>query len=280
MITIGDFARLGRVSVRMLRHYDEIGLLRPAYTDPESGYRHYEVAQLAQLNRIIALKDLGFTLQQVQMILSEAPSVAELQGMLRLRRAELQARVAAEQERLARVQARLSIIEREGLMPKNEVIVKQIPAVRIAEMQAIASSYDPEDITPVISPLFDTLCSSLIAAGITPVGPTIAYYEPIDQGVLVHAACPVDPGLRSDSVGLDKSILFVDLPEIEAATLVHNGSMDRADSVVQELARWIEAHGYVGSGYAREVYLECTDDRDGWVTEFQEPVVAVAEGKV
>ena len=78
MISIGDFARLGRVSVRMLRHYDEIGLLPPARVDQFTGYRYYRAAQLSQLNRIVALKDLGFTLQQVQSVLKDGPSAAEL----------------------------------------------------------------------------------------------------------------------------------------------------------------------------------------------------------
>ena len=69
MFTIGDFARHGQVSVRMLRHYDTTGLLRPARVDPASGYRFYEAAQLARLNRIVALKDLGFTLEQVAAML-------------------------------------------------------------------------------------------------------------------------------------------------------------------------------------------------------------------
>lgn len=90
MLTIGDFARHGRVSVRMLRHYDAIGLLRPARVDPASGYRLYAAAQLTTLNRVIALKDLGFTLQQVGTILTEQVSAGELRGMLRLRRAELE----------------------------------------------------------------------------------------------------------------------------------------------------------------------------------------------
>ncbi|HTQ91553.1 MAG TPA: helix-turn-helix domain-containing protein [Streptosporangiaceae bacterium] len=71
MFSIGEFARHGRVSVRMLRHYDAIGLIRPACVDPDSGYRFYQASQLDELNRVIALKDLGFTLQQVQAILEE-----------------------------------------------------------------------------------------------------------------------------------------------------------------------------------------------------------------
>ena len=87
MFSIGEFARHGRVSVRMLRHYDAIGLIRPACVDAATGYRSYQASQLDDLNRVIALKDLGFTLQQVQAILEEKLSAAELRGMLRLRRA-------------------------------------------------------------------------------------------------------------------------------------------------------------------------------------------------
>src|ERR671917_48630 len=86
MLGIGDFARHGRVSVRMLRHYDAIGLLRPAHVDRLTGYRSYDAGQLSRLNRIVALKGLGFTLQQVRSILDDEVSVEELRGMLRLRR--------------------------------------------------------------------------------------------------------------------------------------------------------------------------------------------------
>lgn len=90
-MNIGEFARLGRVSVRMLRHYDALGLLRPAHVDPATGYRSYEVAQLARLNRIVVLKELGLPLRQVAEILDERLDVGQLHGMLRLRRAELAA---------------------------------------------------------------------------------------------------------------------------------------------------------------------------------------------
>jgi DNA-binding transcriptional MerR regulator len=94
----------------MLRHYDAIGLLRPAHVDQSSGYRFYEAAQLSRLNRIVALKGLGFTLQQVQTILDEDISTEELRGMLRLRRAELEAALAEAALGLAQVEARLRSI--------------------------------------------------------------------------------------------------------------------------------------------------------------------------
>ena len=167
MFTIGDFARHGRVSVRMLRHYDAIGLLRPAKVDPASSYRFYEASQLARLNRIIALKDLGFTLEQVRAILDEQVSAGELRGMLRLRQAELQSQITADASRLAQVEARLQIIEMEGAMPANDIQIKQIPAVRVAQLTATAARLEPAFITPVIRPLYEELGSRLGQAGLT-----------------------------------------------------------------------------------------------------------------
>jgi DNA-binding transcriptional MerR regulator len=273
MFTIGDFARHGRVSVRMLRHYDAIGLLRPAHVDPVTGYRSYHAGQLAALNRIVALKDLGFTLEQVRAVLDEKVGTEELWGMLRLRRAELSARLAADAVRLAQVEARLRVIEREGAMPTDEIVVKRVPAARVAELRGVAASYEPESIGPVIVPLYDQLHRRLDEAGVTAVGPAIAYYEPAaDGGVVVHATMPVDvePG-SGPLAGTDVAV--VDLPAIErAATIVHRGSMDQVMPTVQTLARWIDANGYRSAGYSRELYLQTGPDRATWVTELQEPL--------
>lgn len=196
MFTIGDFARYGRVSARMLRHYDAIGLLPPDRTDPATGYRFYGAAQLARLNRIIALKDLGFTLQQVRAILDEQVGPEELRGMLRLRRAELEEAMRAAGARLAQVEARLRSIESEGRMSMDDVVVRNVAAVRVAELAGTAAGYEPEDITPVIGPLYDRLFPLLGEAGVSPSGPGIAYYEDAPEGggaVVVHAGSRSPP---------------------------------------------------------------------------------------
>jgi DNA-binding transcriptional MerR regulator len=272
MFSIGDFASYGRVSVRMLRHYDAIGLLRPAHVDQATGYRSYAAQQLSRLNRIVALKDLGFSLQQVQSILDDKVSVEELRGMLRLRQAELQSQIATDSAKLAQVEVRLQIIEGEGAMPAEDVLIKRIPGVRVAELTGVAASFAPESITPVIQPLYDELCVRLDRAGLTPAGPAMAYYEdsPDGDGVLVHASLPVNADPR-DGHGF----AIVDLPEIEqAATIVHRGSMDNVTPTIQTLARWIDAHGYRSAGYNRELYIECGEHRDTWVTELQEPIAS------
>ncbi|MGW6536017.1 MerR family transcriptional regulator [Streptomyces sp. NPDC055011] len=270
MFTIGDFARHGRVSVRMLRHYDSIGLLRPAHVDPYSGYRRYTADQLARLNRVIALKDLGFTLEQVGAILGDEIGAEELRGMLRLRQAELEAALEASRARLAQVGARLRAIESEGRMSTQDVVVKKIPAVRVAELSAVAAGFEPGAISPVIGPLYGELCGRLEAAGVTGFGPGIAYYEDAGEGdgsIVVHACMSVPEGTEADGVRVHV------LPGIdEAATVVHRGAMDDILPTAQALASWIDVNGHASAGYARELYLECPEDPAGWVTELQEPI--------
>ena len=195
MFSIGDFARSGRVSVRMLRHYDAIGLLRPASVDPLTGYRFYRVEQLTRLNRVVALKDLGFTLDQVAAIVDDEIDVDELRGMLRLRRAELREQIAADTARLGRVEARLRVIERGSAM-SAEIEIKKVPAVRVAELSAPVGGFEPQFITPVLGPLFDRLMTQLGEAGVACVGAPLAYYENAadGEGLIAHAAAPIPDG--------------------------------------------------------------------------------------
>src|SRR5580704_4176197 len=271
MFSIGEFARHGRVSVRMLRHYDAIGLLRPATVDPVSGYRFYEARHLAELNRVIALKDLGFTLQQVQAILEEKVSAAELRGMLKLRRAEIHAQIEAETTRLARVEARLLTIEDEARAPTDGVVIKRLAPVRVGELTGQAAGWEPEAITPVIQPLYCDLWQRLASADVAAAGPAVAYYEDAPAGdgaIVVHAAVPVVA-----EAAADRGFSVVDLAEVQsAAAIIHHGSMDDVLSTGQALARWIDANGYRSAGYVREVTLEWSADPDQWVTELQQPI--------
>ena len=279
MFTIGDFAGLGRVSVRMMRHYDAIGLLRPAHVDPHSGYRYYTAAQLRVLNRVIALKDLGFTLQQVKSMIEEKVDPGELRGMLRLRRADLAAQVERDAFRLSQVDARLRLIETEGHMDTGDVILKRLPALRVVELSATAASYDdPSSISENLSPLYPRLMELMEKHGVPMIGAPIAYYQPAptgpgDETISVHAAFPVAADTR---VGDDAGFDVVVLPAVEqAATALHEGAMSEAFRTGQKIATWIDDNGFrtVAPGFAREVYLDCPPgDFAKWVTEMQVPV--------
>ena len=142
MIKIGDFARLSQVSVVTLRYYDEMDLLKPVKVDTFTGYRFYAADQLPRLNRILALKDLGFSLEQIKLMLADGLTPEQLRSMLTIQRQEVEKRLAGEQERLSRIEARLRQIELEDKMPTYDVVVKNTPAMLVASRRVTVPSND------------------------------------------------------------------------------------------------------------------------------------------
>lgn len=270
MITIGEFARLGQVSVRMLRHYDALGLLVPARVDGSTGYRDYEFAQLARLNRLCALKDLGFTLERLRAILDEQVSAEELRGMLRLRHEELAERIESDRTRLADVERRLRSIESEGTMSEHDIIVTSLDAVRVAVLRTPVEG--PLEVGAVIGPMFATLGAAVAAHG-GPSGPPVACYDMDPSGSMeLTVGFPYD-GAPTDDLDI------VDLPAVpRAASIRHLGAMDGIHSSWAALMGWIDASGLRSDGPGREVYLNTdpADDQTTWVTELQQPVTSPA----
>ena len=111
MFKIGDFSKVCQVSIKSLRHWDEIGLMQPAYTDPITGYRYYHIDQLEQVNRIQALRGLGLSLKETARLLEEDLPASEIRGMLRLKEAELRQQVEEGQAKLAQIETRLQQLE-------------------------------------------------------------------------------------------------------------------------------------------------------------------------
>src|SRR5512141_361018 len=135
MIRIGDFSKLSRVPVKTLRYYDEVGLLKPVEVDRFTGYRLYEYSQLSDLNRILALKELGFSLEEIGRLLDDGLSLEQMRGMLKLRETEARQRVREEAERLARIKSLLRQIEQENSMSKYDVVIKRVERVKFASVR-------------------------------------------------------------------------------------------------------------------------------------------------
>lgn len=137
MIKIGNFSKLTQVSIRSLRHYDKLGLLNPVHVDRFSGHRFYSLDQLPRLNRIIALKDMGLSLKEITDLVNTGISADDLQYMLHQKRLELCQHIDDSIRRLTHVETRLRMIEREGTIPKLEVVVKSIPTTNILSYHGV-----------------------------------------------------------------------------------------------------------------------------------------------
>ncbi len=141
MYSIGEYARIAQVSKRLLRYYDEIGLFQPVKLDPEIGHRYYSASQLPELNRILALKDLGLSLNQIQRFVRDDISLAEMQGMLSLKKAELEQQVWSELQRIRNIESRLKQIQdRDSLV--RDVIVKQVPQQKLIGIRKVLPTND------------------------------------------------------------------------------------------------------------------------------------------
>ena len=252
---IGTVARLAQVSVRTLRHYDDVGLLHPTRVDPDTGYRWYAPEQLARLHRILALRDLGVPLGEIAELLGNDVTVEQLRGILLLRRAEAHDRIAAEAERLARVEARLQQLE-ETEMDDYEVIVKGLDPVRV--VTASQDVADPSAIGDALGTLYPRLHAALGRHGVEFREPSYALYEDTDDEELslrVAAALLVPDGVTI----ADDGVATVDLPAVAraATTVVRGAPEDKFHDAFRALHDWAERTGEQTTGFEREVYLDC-----------------------
>lgn len=128
MFRIGEFSKIAQVPASLLRYYDDIGLFTPIRSDRDTGYRYYSVEQLSQLNRILALKDLGLALEQIKRLVLEQVSPEEIRGMLSLRKAQIEQTLQAETVRLRAVESRLQQLERGEASQDDDVVLKSLAA--------------------------------------------------------------------------------------------------------------------------------------------------------
>lgn len=277
MFRIGDFSRLGRVSVRALHHYDALGFLKPARVDDENDYRLYALEQLPRLHRIVALKDLGFSLAEIAAFLADA-SAAGARGLLEEKRREVQGRLEAERGRLARLEARLQALD-EGASPAYEVTLKSLPPKTIFSRRYFVPHLSQMD--RYCTEFYAELYAVLRAQGLRSAEPEFTLFHMdgfteenldvevavvLEQTDLARLERPADPAFAVRRLSGARA----------AACLLHSGLYSDLDRAADALVLWAGANGYGSAGPAREVHLSGPVVRTGKeapvVVELQVPV--------
>lgn len=257
MFKIGEFSKIAQVSGRLLRYYDEIGLLKPQHVDKWTGYRYYTADQLPRLNRILALKELGLSLEQIQQLLDKDIGTDEIRGLYLERKAQLEQSLRDELVRLQQVQLRLNQLDSQevGWMP--DVIIKRVPA------QPLLAYRDAKMTSERLFQLFEVLSQSLSArtAEKSRYGSllTVLYSDiftpeaemDLEIGVLLN-----DNRVNPLKITAEVTLTPQELPAVEQmATIVHQG-LDDHPIIYNALGRWLEQHRYHLVGPGREVLLE------------------------
>ena len=259
---IGMFAAMNHITVKTLRFYEEQGLLMPAQINQENGYRYYTLSQMAVIHQITALKQAGFTLEEIARI----NSGADEEGVLQKKKSELIAKIAELTRQIAVVDGFLSK-QKTGLAAP--VLVKTIPETTVAAMKTRLASYDSLfEVMPEMGALMEKAgCECAL-----PEYCFTNYLEPgyKDTDILVEI-CEAVTGAKQEIGGL----YFKTLPEIQAACVFHRGSYGTLPESYEAVLRFIEENGYEIAGAIRESYIDGVwnqDDDSGWLTEIQIPV--------
>ena len=254
MFRIGDFSRIARVSARLLRFYDELGLFVPAHADSRSGYRYYAIEQLADLNRILVLKELGFNLDQVRDILRSAVDPSELRNMLVLRRNDVEQTLALESRRLQQIETRIAQIETDGTLSADDVVVRAEPSHEIVSLRRTVPSFAAA--RGLILELRE-LARPLLPRGSTPTLLGIAHSPQFEQDEI-----DVEFGFAVDGIKLTASpsghlLTRRTLESVERmAVCVRVGLPEDAHLVTAKIGRYLASSGDVLAGPSREVFLK------------------------
>jgi DNA-binding transcriptional MerR regulator len=278
MFRIGEFAQIAQVSGRQLRFYDQIGLLRPAHADPQTGYRYYSIQQLPRLNRILALKELGFSLDQIGPLLGNEISLAELRGMLAMKRAQVEHLLSEEQARLRHIESRIAQIDTQGNMEGYDVVVKSISPTPFLSVRVCCDGMDEvvrlvravaEDGGRQLRP---TLRDKLIV-----VARNDRDDSKLDLDIGYSLTRPSNAQVR---IAGDYVLQASELPGVATmATVVRPGTNATSHTSFGVIGRWIEANNYEIDGPCREVFLEPITGPPGFdaaLVEIQFPIKRAA----
>ncbi len=276
MFRIGEFSRIARVTIETLRHYDALGLLKPEQVDTFTGYRYYATRQLKTLTRILALKESGFSLDEIARILQEKLSNDEIRGMLKTQLVLAEREILSAQARQEQINHRLKYLDLEESMPDYEVILKPVEPLTIAAIREIVPTVD--QMPARCGAMFQQIGQWLVSNRL-PFGPTLTiYYNEAYTSENIDTECAfviADP-IAANCVQPVQPIVVRTLsgaPSV-ASTIVNDDFFQKPDGLTpayHAIARWIDENGYRIIGPAREIYYGSPQSGD-FTAEIQFPV--------
>lgn len=268
MFRIGEFAKLNMVSIKTLRFYDQKNILKPSFVDEDTGYRYYSADQMMTLNRIVSLKYLGFSLDEIKLIIGKSTEVSDMIDLLKWKEAEISSKIKDENMRLSRIKYYLNVYKQEENFMKSEIVLKKGKDILVATLRDIIPEYSQQ------GHLWEELVSHIEKHGAKILSPCMVIYH--EEGykeseVDAEVIEPIDKEIpATDRIEVKKLIPYENL-----ATIVHKGSYQNLYMSYGEIMKWIKRNDYEIIDSSRELYIKGewnSDSIDEYVTEIQIPV--------
>jgi len=270
MYKIGVFSKMNKITIKTLRHYDEIGLFKPIYVDEMTGYRYYSSSQLPRLYKILALKSLGFSLTEILNSLEEDTKPDNMIEYLEKRKDHILRKIEEEELKLSQLQSYLKTLKQEGIYMKYNVILKELPEVIVASMRTKIPDYD--SYYKIYPEMGEYMVQQKVECRVPEYCFTIYHdgeYKESDIDVEICEAV-IDYGKDSDKVKFKK----IDKVE-NAACVLHKGPYNTIGMAYGAVMKWIEENNYEVVGLPRESYIDGVWNKDSsseWLTEIQIPI--------
>ena len=269
MLKIGDFSKLSRISIRMLRHYDEIGLLVPKTTDNFTGYRYYGEDQLPVAGRITALKNMGFSLAAIREILKSYDDPQALADFLTVKQAEVQGEAEETGRRLLLLDTAIKRLRKDETAMSYNVVLKTLPERYVASTRKVIPSYDQEGI------LWNLMMTETASLQLQPADNCCSLAIFHDEG---YKENDVDVEIQITVKGTyhdTEHVVFKTAPALEIASATYKGSYDQLTAVNNAVANWVNDNGYEFNGAMFCIYHVSpaqTQNPEELVTEVCYPV--------
>lgn len=269
MLKIGDFSKLSRISIRMLRHYDEIGLLVPQSTGSFTGYRYYGEDQLPTAGQINALKDMGFGLSAIGEILKSYDNPQKLAEFLRVKEAEVKVEAEEAMHRLLLLETAIKRLRKDGTTMSYNVNLKTLPERYVASVRKIIPAYDQE------GALWNIMMSETASRKIQPTENCYSLAIFHDEG---YKESDVDVEIQITVKGNyqdTENVVFKTVSAIDVASATYKGSYEQLTEVNHAVANWVNDNGYEFNGAMFCIYHVSpaqTQNPDELVTEVCYPV--------
>lgn len=270
MIKIGDFSKLARVSVRMLRHYEKLELLIPIYVDKITGYRYYNAKQLTEINNIILLKEMGFSLVSIKELVEDKDNVPKLKEMLTKQREVIAQENESIKNRLLILDKTIENLNKETNIMEYTVLLKEMPQRHVISVRQVIDSYENE------GKLWAMMGAELEKQAVKLANPCYGLaifhdseYREADVDVEVQLSVQ---GEYKDT----ETVIFKDVAPFMIASAIFEGDYNQFPKVTETILTWIADNNYEinGSHFSiNHVSPEQEEDPNKWVTEVCIPII-------
>lgn len=265
MLKIGDFSKQSLTTIKTLRYYEQEQLLLPAHIDPFTGYRYYETSQLLELSKIISLRQLGLSIEDIKDIMAGA----SLTSCLEKRKLVLEQELVVSNMQLTRINNILENKESESM--KREVILKELPEYTVFYKEGVLPSYAH------ISNFVLTAGEETAASNpdLKCIQPDYCFMEYLD-GEFRESNIKARYSQAVEKMGVETdNIKFKTLPSVTVASIYHKGAYETIGDTYAYILNWIEEHGYKMIDHMRESYIDGIWNKDNvedYLTEIQVPI--------